>query len=500
MKPKNGYKLPPILTCEKCGCKGRQDHICIDDEGNMIQVLYESMAEENGLVKREVTLAEDEKCKCKKKNRETCPVCHGTGIVPAGTVEERWAQPIEFNSNSQKQVIAFMKFMHHPVPKSSKKVKNDGSAADTTEMKELQRLFMKTKHPIYPLLIEKRQLTKMKGTYYEGYAPWADGRIHTTFTIGQTATWQLGSKNPNVQNSPVRGKTPFQKELVSAFSKMLCASPGHMLVNFDYKSFHAQTTACEAGLPDYLRLAKIDLHSFVTCHFIKHPDRYNLLKMPDADLKAFFKAERKSDRIWTNGMTFNEIRNGKAKSAGLGIGFAMGPRKLYQLYREDFANMAEAEGIWRLIICELFPGLGKWQNAIRKKAAEDGFLMSRFGAIRHFYDVTRWDRKAQKWAQGEQAEQAVAFLPASNAFGMIRWGMLKMWEAGIPDRFELINTTHDSLLFDCPIELVEQCKAEVIPIMQAPCPLMVYSGVTGPEGLSVEADCEVGLNKGEMHG
>jgi len=765
-KQKNGYKLPPILECEICHCKGRQDQLCLQGDGEIIPTLYSTLAESHGLVQREVTITGDkEKCTCKKKSRATCPVCNGTGIVPAGTVQLRWAAPVAFNPNSQQQVIRFMKFMKHPVPKHLKRVKADGSAADSTEVKELQRLFVKTKHPIYPLLIEKRQLTKMHGTYFEGYKPWADGRIHSTFTF-QTATWQMSccagstpvttsrgvipisevkigdrvwthrnrwrlvtatwvhpatpmvtlhfsngqdltcttahrllltdhgyikamangkehsispeadkgkglpvesangggvpydsaqhrvdskepswrgrvscgeggsilpledrkeesdvrqtgggdaklegrgerwvrvsdlltgweapicasnrngegagnsnpseitrrssyrreqaqqssgqsclddtrgasgdardyapgvgevqieevypmgslpvyditvdedesyescgvfshnSRAPNVQNSPVRGKTPFQKTLVNQFGRMLCASPGHTLVNFDYKSFHAQTTGCEAGLKDYLRLAKIDIHSFVACHFIHHPDRFHLLEMPDADLKAFFKKERKSPRIWTNGLTFNEIRNGKTKSCGLGIGFGMGPRKLYQLYQEDFASLHDAEGIWNLIMKELFPGLGRWQNEVRKKAAEQGFLMSRFGAMRRFYDVSHWDRKTQRMAPGEQAEAAVAFLPASNAFGMIRWGMLNIQKEGLFDRYELINTTHDSLLFDCPDSLVDECKSRIIPIMQSPCPLMVYPGVTGPEGLSVEADCETGHTKGDLH-
>ena len=280
---------------------------------------------------------------------------------------------------------------------------------------------------------------------------------------------------------------------------MMTASPGCTLVNFDYKSFHAQTTACEAGLPDYLRLAKIDIHSFNACHFIKHPERNGLLKWSDADLKAFFKEQRKSDRIWTNGMTFGEIRDSKTKSAGLGIGFGMQPKKLFMLYREDFASQKEAEIIWNMIMRELFPGLYKWHQEIKHKAAEDKRLVSRFGFIRHFFDVERWDRKQQKWAGGDQAEAAIAFLPASNAFGMIRWAMLGMQERGLLEKFKLINSTHDSLKFDCPNELVEECESAIPAIAQAACPMMVYSGVTGPEGLSVEIECKKGPNNEDMH-
>ena len=205
-------------------------------------------------------------------------MCAGAGIIPVGLVEIRWASPLAFNPNSPPQVKRFMRYLKHPVPKSMKKVDEQGEAAETTEMKELERLYTKTKHPIYPLLIQKRMLTKMEGTYYENFRPDRDGKVKKTTWTFQTATWQLSSRSPCVQNSPARGKTPFQKMLIESFAKMLTASPGHTLINFDYKSFHAQTTACEAGLPDYLRLAKIDIHSFNACHFIKHSERHGLLK------------------------------------------------------------------------------------------------------------------------------------------------------------------------------------------------------------------------------
>jgi len=280
---------------------------------------------------------------------------------------------------------------------------------------------------------------------------------------------------------------------------MLVSTEGHTLINFDFKSFHAQTTACEAGLPNYLRLAKIDIHSFNACHFIKHPERHGLLKWSDKDLKVFFKELRASDRIWTNGCTFADIRDSKTKSAGLGIGFGMRPRKLFQLYREDFESQKEAEAIWNLIMVDLFPGLLKWQEAIRQKAADDKQLLSRFGALRRFYDVVRWDRKQQKMVGGDQGEAAIAFLPASNAFGMIRWVMLNLEEAGIPAKYELINTTHDSLKFNCPDSLIEECLVTVPKFMEAPCSTMIYPGVTGPEGLSVEADSAKGKSVAELH-
>jgi len=497
-KQKNGFKNPPLLECEECHLKTREDHICgvgpadslFAQQGGEL-VSYADLAAAHGLVLREVTISgAAEKCRCSTKNRSSCSVCHGTGIIPAGTVEMRWATPVEFNPNSRPQVIRFMKFLHHPVPKSAKKVDANGDPSDTTDVKDLERLYVKTKHPIYPLLIEKRQMTKMLGTYVDGWAPGKDGRIHTTWTF-QTATWQLSSRAPNLQNGIKRGRSEGQRARSELFNRMQRAEPGHILVNLDFKSFHAQTTACEAGLPDYLRLAKIDIHSFIACHFLKLPERFDLLKWSDADLKAFLSDLKKDKSRKFHGMIFSDIRS-KSKAASLGIGFGMGPRKLYMQYKEDFENQREAESMHGMIMHELFPGLLKWQNSVKARAAEDHQLINRFGAIRHFYDVQRWDRKTQKMVGGDQAEAAIAFLPASNAFGMIRWAMLNLEQTGLCERYELINTIHDSLVLHPLIEEADDAISAYLKIMQAPCPMMVYPGVTGPEGLSVEVEAAKG--------
>jgi len=360
-------------------------------------------------------------------------------------------------------------------------------------------LFTKTKHPVYPLLIEKRQLSKLMGVYVEGWAPGKDGRIHATFS--HKATWQPSSKSPNIFNGIKRGRTPDQKARVKALNAMQCAEAGHLLVNLDFKSFHAQTMACEVGNADYLRLTKIDQHSFTTCHFIKHPERANLLKWSDQDLKDFFK-EMKADKTprykGPSGlMTFKEVRDGKTKSAGLGIGFGMQGRKLYQMYQEDFESESEAKAISNMIRLELFDGaIGKWQEKVKAQAAEDGFLMSKYGAIRRFYDVRRWSPKDQRMIGGDQAEAAIAFLPAANAFGYIRDVQLRLEKLGYLERWEMVNSVYDSLQMHPLAEEVEECVGKISPVMEEPSKVLVYPIV--PLGLSVEAEASVGPDLAHM--
>lgn len=490
-KQKNGYKNPPILVCEACRVKTRTDHFCpatfCVNAGEIEArfVPYAEMAEENGLVQREVVIEEDEKCRCSKKERASCLICAGAGVIPVGTVEVRWAAPKQFNPNSQQQVIRFMKFMKHPVPKHAKRTDASGEASDTTEVKELERLWSKTKHPIYPLLIQKRQLTKVMGTYVEGWKPWPDGAVHTTFTFN-TSIWQLSSRSPNTQNGIKHAdpdKQPFKYRLAQAFQGMQRAQPGKVLINFDFKSFFPITMAHDFNMPRYCRLARIDIHSFVTCYFLKLPERIGLWERSDEEMVELFKFLKKDDR-------FKFTRDYKSKRVILGMGNGLFYRKLYQVHREDFESESEAKALYETVI-GIFPELPRAQLAVKRQAAEQGKLVNKFGAIRHFYDVIRWDRKTQKWVGGEQAEAAIAFLPSSHAFGHARDVMLRMREKGYDARYGLVNTIHDSFTFHCSRDLAEEAREKVKAEMEAASSVLIYPEMA-PDGVWVGVEAAIG--------
>ena len=455
-----------------------------------------------GFTQIEVIIEKEERCQCLKSARASCVHCAGTGMLPPGLVIQRWAKVVEFNPNSSQQVKRFIKFLKHPVPKHAKRTDAvTGEAAETTEKKELERLAVKTGHPIYRLMIEKREITKHKGTYVEGWEPARDGAVHTTYTFGP-ATWQMASKSPNVQNGLKHAPHNSLKEVIAlGFNRMQHARPGHMMMNFDFKSFHAQTTACEAGLGDYLRLAKIDIHSFVACHYLRLPERVGLLERPDEEMAAIFKRLKKDQH-------FKYIRDFKAKRTILGIQFAMFWRKLYQLNPEDFEGEKEARKLWELIMVDLFPGLGKWQQSVKNLVGGEydrggnlitpgtGFLENKFGAVRRFYDVHRWSHAYQKVVGGDDAEAAVAFLPASSAFGHVRDVLLSIRSEGLDERYQLVNSIHDSLVFHCPNDYVAECATRITGYMSAPSTTLIYPICLG--GLSVEAECSVGVDLASM--
>ena len=107
----------------------------------------------------------------------------------------------------------------------------------STNVDVLEKL--QDKHPIVPLVLEYRTLTKLKSTYADGLlkviAP--DGRIHTNFQMTVTATGRLSSTEPNLQNIPVR------KELGAQIRTMFAAPSGSVLVDADYSQIELRLLA-----------------------------------------------------------------------------------------------------------------------------------------------------------------------------------------------------------------------------------------------------------------
>ena len=82
-------------------------------------------------------------------------------------------------------------------------------------------------HDVPRLVLEYRQLTKLKSTYVDALPALLNptsGRLHTTFGQTGTATGRLSSTNPNLQNIPIR--TELGREIRAAFT----AEPGHLLI------------------------------------------------------------------------------------------------------------------------------------------------------------------------------------------------------------------------------------------------------------------------------
>ncbi|HLI76558.1 MAG TPA: DNA polymerase, partial [Acidobacteriaceae bacterium] len=144
-----------------------------------------------------------------------------------------------FNINSPKQLgdVLFNK-MDLPKPLKYGKGKVISTAQDILED-------LAQHHEVPMMVLEHRQLQKLKSTYLDQLPVLADaqGRVHTTFNQVGTATGRLSSTNPNLQNIPIR--TAVGREIRAAF----IAAPGNLLMSADYSQIELRLMAHFSGDP-----------------------------------------------------------------------------------------------------------------------------------------------------------------------------------------------------------------------------------------------------------
>ena len=140
----------------------------------------------------------------------------------------------EFNIGSPRQLgdVLFNR-MNLPKPVKYGKGRTISTAVDVLED-------LAEEHPIARMVLDYRQLTKLKSTYVDALPALinpATGRLHTTFYQAGTATGRLSSANPNLQNIPIR--TELGREIRAAF----VAEPGHVLLTADYSQIELRLLA-----------------------------------------------------------------------------------------------------------------------------------------------------------------------------------------------------------------------------------------------------------------
>ncbi len=470
---------------------------------------------------------------------------------------ERWCRMRPFSTGSSQQIIKYVLFRREEeiqkrlAKKQSRadaerlakykvpKVKNkQREMKDNTGAKELEKLAKETGDPVFTNIVEIKKLKKMYGTYYKGWRV-QNGYVHTTFGLSDTGTGQFSSVEPNIQNAPKHSK------LSKKFRACIRAKEGKILLEFDKKSFHAQTLAFEAKEKTYARLSAIDIHSFVTAHRLRLPQAHQLLGWSDKDMLGWFN-EMKADHstiypqeacvAFPHGMTFEEVRDFKSKKVILGIGFCQGAGSIYEQNPESYVNKKEVQ-VFLDLLKELIPNVFIWHKKITQEAHEKTYLISRWGYIRRFHDVFQWDSKRWNtfsgslgdWANGDDYEAAVAFLPANDAFGMIKEEMLRLagyrveksliqdmaahqgkipykrndtpspnWKLYLEQKmiwavresenllakYGFVNQLHDSLMFHCDLKLEDKCCEDVTRIMSEPC-LTLSDPEMAPNGLIV---------------
>ncbi|MEN1759732.1 DNA polymerase I [Anoxynatronum sibiricum] len=158
----------------------------------------------------------------------------------------------EFNLNSTKQLgeVLFVRLNLPPVKKTK-----TGYSTDVAVLEKL-----KNEHAIIPLILEYRQMTKIKSTYIDGLLAIVNagtGRIHSTFHQTVAATGRISSADPNLQNIPVR------TEMGRQLRRVFVAREGWQLIDADYSQIELRIMAHLSGDPGFIKAFKeeADIHT-----------------------------------------------------------------------------------------------------------------------------------------------------------------------------------------------------------------------------------------------
>ncbi|HET8667855.1 MAG TPA: DNA polymerase I [Terriglobales bacterium] len=324
-----------------------------------------------------------------------------------------------FNISSPKQLgkILFER-LNLPRPVKYGKGKTVSTAVDVLEN-------LAAHHEVPRMVLDYRQLSKLKSTYVDALPSLLNQctqRLHTTFDQTNTATGRLSSKNPNLQNIPI--KTELGREIRAAF----IAEPGNLLISADYSQIELRLLA----------------------HFSEDP----LL------LEAF---ERGDDiHRQTASKVFNlppesvtPLLRGRAKAINFGIPYGLSPFGLsQQLGIEPGEAKAYIDGYF-----EKYAGVREYLEGVKEQARRDQKVATLFGRVRPIPDINSRNANQRGFAE----RTAVNTPLQGSAADLIKLAMIaldrEIRERGLKSRMTL--QVHDELVFEVPESEVDTMRALV---------------------------------------
>ena len=352
----------------------------------------------------------------------------------------------EWNLNSPSQLAAVL-FEDLKLPtKGIKKTKSGFSTAAT----ELEKLW--DVHAIVPLMSEYREIAKLKSTYVDTLPllVHTDGRIHTTYDQTIAATGRLSSKDPNLQNIPIR--TTLGNEIRKAF----VAPRGHVILSIDYSQFELRLAASMASDTSFIQAFQegADIHTRTASE---------VLDKPEAEVS---KKERSA-----------------AKAINFGILYGMGERNLA---RSTGFSQDQARAFLDAYFTR-HPQIQTYIDTRKREAHKQGYAETLFGRRRYLPDLTSGMQMLV--AAGER--MAVNMPIQGTQADLIKMAMLRVhaWIGTSARRVKMLLQVHDELVFEVHKDDVDQVVPELVRIME---------GVWKSD-VPLVVDAEVGKNWGELH-
>ncbi len=343
-----------------------------------------------------------------------------------------------FNINSPKQLgdVLFNKMLL-PKPMKYGKGKVVSTAQDVLE--ELAE-----QHTVPALVLEYRQLAKLKSTYLDSLPHLTDaqGCVHTTFNQVGTATGRLSSTNPNLQNIPVR--TALGREIRAAF----IPASGNVLMSADYSQIELRLMAHFAQDPlllDAYRTGK-DIHTLTA-----------------------------SEVFGVDAATMSKETRARAKAVNFGIVYGISPFGLAAQLNIDQRTAKQYIETY----FERYKGVQRFIEETLETVRRDQSVKTYFGRIRPIPDIQSRNPNMRGFAE----RTAINTPLQGTAADLIKLAMLKI-DHLIRDRklkSQMTLQVHDELLFDVvpdeAEELQELVKHEMEHVAEFSVPIVADIGI-----------------------
>ncbi len=325
----------------------------------------------------------------------------------------------QFNINSPKQLGTILFDTLNLT--ASKKTKTGYSTNESVLVK------IKDEHEVVPKILEYREAFKLHSTYIDPLLELGsknkDSRIHTSFLQTGTATGRLSSKNPNLQNIPVR--TEAGRQIREGF----LAQDGYKLVGIDYSQIELRLLAHYSKDP-----ALLDA-------FINDKD----IHMQTA-IKIFGEEDAKEKR-------------GVAKSINFGLLYGMGARKL----GEQLSIPAKEAKNYIDSYFESFSTVKDYLQSIVDDAMQKGYVKTLSGRKRRF-DF----ENATGMMKATYQRESVNTVFQGSASDLIKLAMNKIdLKYKNSDEVRMLLQIHDELIFEVKEDMVDTIVEKLIYIMES---------------------------------
>ncbi len=316
---------------------------------------------------------------------------------------------MEVNLNSPKQVgfLLYEKLNLGLGEAQKKQFKNKDGGYSTGE-EALQ--YLKASHPVVPLLLEYREISKLKSSFVDNLlaAAGPDGRLHTTFDQLGTATGRFSSSKPNLQNIPVRSEAGL------LVRKCFTVREGYVMLSADYSQIDLRVLAHLSGdrnLTDAFRSGE-DIHLRTASEIFHSAPQ---LVTPEM---------RRAAKAINFGIVYGKTAQGLSQDLGIS--------------RTEAANYIKH-------YFEACPGVKDWSERTVAEAKRTGMVHTFAGRRRLLPELAASNPHLRGFA-----ERAAINTPVQGGSAeIIKKAMVKLFAAllGSKDVFMLLQV-HDELVFE----------------------------------------------------